>query len=171
MILRRQGCIHVIASSQVESRLPFLLHPNDMIQRCQRLVEGLLAFFILLVLHLIHSSTLILALFLHLFHHFGLSPTTTLSQDVSLWKSNKIPKSLGVIFVPAARGYFSLSKLRYKAWDDGIVYDGMKNDVIDLIKWSLELGVEELLLYDENGEHLLHERALLRLFFRRYICG
>ena len=144
-----------------------------MIQRCQRLIGGLLAFLVLLVLHLIHSTTLILALILHLFHHFRLSlhddDTSTLcssngyyvprrngikTEDIKLWKSKKVPKCLGVIFVPPARGYFSLRSFRYQAYDSQVVYNGMQNDVIELVRWAAELGIEDLLLYDENGEFL-----------------
>ncbi|KAK9900022.1 Undecaprenyl diphosphate synthase [Cystobasidium minutum MCA 4210] len=155
-----------------------------MIQRCQRLIGGLLAFLVLLCLHLIHSTTLILALILHLIHHFRLSlhgsgshssddTTTTTStyattrrrfglkeEDITLWKAKKVPKCLGIIFVPPARGYFSLRHLKYKAYENESVYLGMQDDAIRLVGWAVELGIEELLLYDENGIFKRHSSQL-----------
>lgn len=143
-----------------------------MIQRCQHLIGGVLAFIVLLVLHLIHGSTLLLALFLHLINHIQLSTSTTsrnesisnddaitttsyktLLKDSQVWKqNNKIPNCLGIIFVPTARGYFSLSKLRYTAWSKEVILQGMIEDVIKIVSWSKALGIDNLLLYDENGE-------------------
>jgi hypothetical protein len=138
---------------------------NDMIERIQSALSTLAAFTILLTLHAIHGSTLLLALFLHLINHLRLClptssgilshsipSTKTLVQDVSLWKSRKLPpKTLGMIFVPAARGYFSLSKLRYTPWDEETVYNGMQNDIGNLVEWAKRLEIENLVLYDENG--------------------
>lgn len=133
-----------------------------MIQRCQRLVGGILAFLVLLALHLIHGSTLLLALFLHLINHVQLTTsscntsTSNINEDdVRLWKQRKVPKCLGVIFVPSARGYFSFSSLRYKAWDQEIVFQGMAKDVLDMVLWCKKLEVDTLLLYDENGTFFL----------------
>lgn len=130
-----------------------------MIQRCQRLVGGVLAFLVLLVLHLIHGSTLLIALFLHLINHIQVGSSSSSSRrrtisdnDISMWKRSKIPKCLSIIFVPSARGYFSFSKFKYIAWDRDIVRQGMIKDVIDLINWCKELGIDCLLLYDENGK-------------------
>lgn len=172
--------LHETASFALFAIHSSLSSPNDMIQRCQRLIGGLLAFLVLLCLHLIHSTTLILALILHLIHHFRLSlhgsgshssddTTTTTStyattrrrfglkeEDITLWKAKKVPKCLGIIFVPPARGYFSLRHLKYKAYENESVYLGMQDDAIRLVGWAVELGIEELLLYDENGEYTLH---------------
>lgn len=145
---------------------------HDMIQRCQNLVGGILAFIVLVVLHLIHGSTLLLALFLHLTNHIQLSsnrPSSKqhesnnnhilellLQKDALKWKSkNKIPKCLGIIFVPTARGYFSINKLKYTSWSKSIILQGMIEDLIKIVEWSLELGIEDLLLYDENGKQFI----------------
>jgi len=132
-----------------------------------------LAFLVLLVLHLIHGSTLLLALFLHLVNHIHLSTSTcnnpspkTLSEDVLIWKNKKrVPNCLGIIFVPSARGYFSLSKFKYTSWDKDIVLQGMVRDVLDLVNWSKRLGVDTLLLYDENGKLTLSKCLPLRALY------
>lgn len=151
---------------------------HDMIQRCRRLAGGALACLVLLVLHLIHGSTLLLALFLHLINHIRLSTSTStltrpggntsdtnsnpstkaLSDDITIWKNKKkIPSCLGVIFVPSARGYFSFKKFRYTAWSEDVVFQGMMEDVIKIVSWSRRLEIDSLLLYDENGEGSLRD--------------
>jgi hypothetical protein len=123
-----------------------------------------LAFLVLLVLHLVHGSTLVIALFLHLVNHLqpgtasSNSRRTISNDDISLWKTrNRIPKCLSIIFVPSARGYLSFSKLppKYTTWDKDIVLQGMIKDALDLVNWCKRLEVDTLLLYDENGEPIL----------------
>lgn len=60
-----------------------------------------------------------------------------------------------MVFVPPARGYFSLSKMSYTAWDENVVWKGMQRDALDLIRWARALEVSDLLIYDENGESTL----------------
>jgi hypothetical protein len=143
-----------------------------MIQRAKQLITSCLALCILAALHAIHGATLLLTLFLHLYKQlshtlpFSILPSILrryasplvypsediLRQDKARWTARKIPNCLGVVFVPAARGYFSFRELSYRPWQDEVVLDGMLKDVVELFKWIKELEVDSLLLYDEKGE-------------------
>lgn len=154
-----------------------------MIQRFQSLLQGILAVLVLLFLHVVHGSTLLLSLFIHLKKNLsprssskrsgdpgrskqhGLQSTGDIAQaDFHSWSSSKngIPQTLGLIFVPAARGQVSMSwrksrafqapTIDYRPWDPEVILQGMLDDAGRLVRWSMELGVEEVLMYDEKGE-------------------
>lgn len=169
------------------------LQPNHhaMTKTLAQLFQATLALSVLLVIHLIHSTTLILALVVHLAQHAhytflesrnkSSTPSPfTLQQDHRRWKSHKLPKCLAVTFVPAARGHFQFAwkkpqpqpaavspsisstfgrlvarlpipQLHYTHWSQNVVKRGLVEDTMRLLRWCSVLGIEDLLLYDEQG--------------------
>lgn len=122
-----------------------------------RIASGLqfaLASLALLSLHLIHGSTLLLSLLLHLASSFQSGSqrldSSTLASDELRWRKKR-PRHFAVVFVPAARGRFEWKKLSYVPWSQDAVLQGMLEDVTQLVQWCSRLDIQSLQLYDEDG--------------------
>ena len=122
----------------------------------QSALQSLLALLILVVLHGVHGCTLIFTLVLHLWASLQSGSrrlsSSTLRQDAARWRARKLPRHLAVVFVPAARGKFEWSELRYRPWSEKVVLQGMLEDVTHLARWCNQLELESLILYDEAGK-------------------
>ena len=137
-----------------------------------RIASGLqlaLASLVLLLLHLIHGSTLLLSLLLHLAASLQSGSqrleSSSLQQDRLRWRKKR-PKHLAIVFVPAARGRFDWRELRYVPWPAGVVVEGMLRDLSELVQWNSSLDLESLQLYDEHGKSLTASRLfMLKLCF------
>lgn len=136
---------------------------RSMAGRVAGAVQLTLASLVLLLLHLIHGSTLLLSLVLHLSSSFQSGSqrldSSTLAKDAARW-SKKRPKHLAIVFVPAARGRFEWRTLQYVPWAEDVVLRGMLQDVKELAQWSRKLGIRGLQLYDEQGACICHLPAL-----------
>jgi hypothetical protein len=122
-----------------------------------RIASGLqlaLASLVLLLLHLIHGSTLLLSLFLHLASSLQSGSqrldSSSLHQDQLRWRKKR-PRHLAVVFVPAARGRFDWIKLRYVPWARRVVLEGMLQDIHELVQWCSKLDIKTVHLYDEDS--------------------
>lgn len=140
------------------------LLPIDLACMTGRIASGLqlaLASLVLLLLHLIHASTLLLSLFLHLAASLQSGSqrldSSSLQQDRLRWRKKR-PKHLAIVFVPAARGRFDWRQLRYVPWPAKVVVKGMLRDLRELVRWSHSLAIESLQLYDEHGKSFTASR-------------
>lgn len=129
---------------------------------------GCAAWIILLAIHAVHAATLLLNLVHHLFTSLRSGGTRlaspSWSADAARWQGHKIPQTLGIIFVPAARGRFNWRRARYEPWPESHVLEGMQVDLEAMVRWCCKLGVKDLILYDEHGKSPKVYWQSLRLF-------
>lgn len=126
-----------------------------MLERIAGVLRFSLSLLVLVTLHLVHGSTLLVSLFVHLVTSLqsGASrlSSESLEEDTVRWSTKK-PAHLALIFVPAARGKFEWRQFRYRPWEEHVVLEGMVEDIQELVRWCKKLGISSLTIYDEQGE-------------------